>query len=46
MNIIIKVESEEHKQKILDVLASAEMDGELDFCFSVQTKEGPENEQR
>jgi hypothetical protein len=45
MNIIIKVESEEHKQKILDVLENAEMEGELDFCFSVQTKGDSENEQ-
>lgn len=40
MNIIIKVESEEHKQKILEVLENAEMDGQLDFSFSVQTKRG------
>ena len=36
MTIIITVESEEHKNKILQVLEDAEMDGVLDFVFNVQ----------
>ena len=36
MTIIITVESEEHKNKILQVLEDAEMDGVLDFWFNVQ----------
>lgn len=36
MTLIITVESEEHKNKILQVLEDAEMDGVLDFVFNVQ----------
>ena len=39
MKLIITIESEEQRQKILEVLENAEGDGELDFCFSVQTRE-------
>ena len=39
MEIIITVENEEHKNKIIYVLGEAEMDGKLDFAFNVQTKE-------
>ena len=39
MKIIIQVESEQQKQKILDVLENAEINGELDFCFSVKTEQ-------
>ena len=37
MTLIITVESKEHKNKILQVLEDAEMDGVLDFVFNVQT---------
>tara|TARA_R100000234_G_scaffold30069_4_gene17578 strand:+ start:7011 stop:7151 length:141 start_codon:yes stop_codon:yes gene_type:complete len=36
MTIEITVESKEHKDKILQVLEDAEMDGVLNFSFSVQ----------
>ncbi len=39
MKIIITTETKKQKQKILNVLENAEMDGELDFVFSVQTKD-------
>ena len=39
MKIEITVESKEHKNKILQVLEDAEMDGILDFVFNVQIKE-------
>jgi len=38
--IIITVENEKHKEKILDVLLNAEVDGILDFTFQVQTEKG------
>tara|TARA_R100000278_G_scaffold93429_1_gene71337 strand:+ start:1053 stop:1193 length:141 start_codon:yes stop_codon:yes gene_type:complete len=39
MTIEITVESKEHKNKILQVLEDAEMDGVLNFVFNVQIKE-------
>tara|TARA_R100001510_G_C7654538_1_gene213207 strand:- start:3981 stop:4100 length:120 start_codon:yes stop_codon:yes gene_type:complete len=39
VKIIITTETKKQKQKILNVLENAEMDGELDFVFSVQTKD-------
>ena len=39
MKLTITVESEEQKQKILDVLEEAEMEGELDFSFNVKTED-------
>tara|TARA_R110002012_G_C11231186_1_gene564036 strand:+ start:69 stop:302 length:234 start_codon:yes stop_codon:yes gene_type:complete len=46
MKLTITVESEEQKQKILDVLENAEMEGELDFSFSVKAEEGLNLEDR
>jgi|TARA_R100000479_G_C6328080_1_gene180390 hypothetical protein len=46
MKLIITIESEEQRQKILEVLENAEGDGELDFCFSVQTDEGVSSGQK
>ena len=38
MKIVITVENEEHKQAIIDLLESAENDGNLDFVFNVEIK--------
>ena len=37
VEIIITVESEKEKQKILDVLEYAEQEGTLDFAFGVRS---------
>jgi|TARA_R100000482_G_scaffold108044_2_gene50358 hypothetical protein len=39
MKLTITVESEEQKQKILDVLEEAEMEGKLDYAYSVKVEE-------
>jgi hypothetical protein len=36
MSIIITIESKEHKNKILQVLEDAEMDGTLNFIFNIK----------
>ena len=38
MKIVITVENEDHKQAIIDLLESAENDGNLDFVFNVEIK--------
>ena len=39
MSIIITIESKEHKNKILQVLEDAEMDGTLNFIFNIKIEE-------
>lgn len=37
--IVVKVANEGHKKKILECLHNAELNGELDFTFSVLTED-------